>query len=121
MTQPFVSKRYFGTITPTGRCVVTVNKKPLNPRLDLRHYAHEFSWGKSGPGTQQLALALLADMSDDRTALDYCDLFADRVVVRFTLNGPWTKNQGFFLYILMNLRTIPLYLRQKWKTELTDV
>ena len=41
---------------------VTVDGKPLNPRLDLwNHSPTGFEWGYGGSGPAQLALALLAD------------------------------------------------------------
>jgi hypothetical protein len=41
---------------------VTVNDRPLNPRLDLwNHSPTGFEWGYGGSGPAQLALALLAD------------------------------------------------------------
>jgi Family of unknown function (DUF6166) len=41
---------------------VTVDGRPLNPRLDLwNHSPNGFEWGYGGSGPAQLALALLAD------------------------------------------------------------
>lgn len=45
---------------------VTVNGRPLNPRLDLwNHSPSGFEWGYCGSGPAQLALALLADCLDN--------------------------------------------------------
>lgn len=42
--------------------LVTVDGRPLNPRLDLRNHSPTgFEWGYGGSGPAQLALALLAD------------------------------------------------------------
>jgi hypothetical protein len=42
--------------------IVTVNNRPLNPRLDLwNHISTGFEWGYAGSGPAQLALAILAD------------------------------------------------------------
>lgn len=42
----------------------------LDPRLDLvNHSPTGFAWGYGGSGPSQLALALLADVYDDQTAL----------------------------------------------------
>jgi hypothetical protein len=42
--------------------LVTVNERPLTPRLDLwNHSPTGFEWGYGGSGPAQLALALLAD------------------------------------------------------------
>lgn len=58
-------KTYRGTRTKTPGSVetsVTVDGKPLNPRLDLwNHSPTGFEWGYCGSGPAQLALALLAD------------------------------------------------------------
>ena len=46
--------------------IVTVDGRPLNPRLDLwNHSPTGFEWGYGGSGPAQLALALLADHLDD--------------------------------------------------------
>ncbi|MSP83682.1 MAG: hypothetical protein EXQ94_12375 [Alphaproteobacteria bacterium] len=58
MTGP--TKLYQGRRTPDG-CEVTVDGRPLNPRLDLHQYAAGFEWGYDGTGPRQLALALLAE------------------------------------------------------------
>jgi hypothetical protein len=51
--------------------LVTVNGRPLNPRLDLwNHSPSGFEWGYGGSGPAQLALALLADhLGNDDEAL----------------------------------------------------
>ena len=42
--------------------IVTVDGRPLNPRLDLwNHSPTGFEWGYGGSGPAQLALAILAD------------------------------------------------------------
>lgn len=44
-----------------GETSVTVDGKPLPPRLDLRNHSPTgFEWGYSGSGPAQLALAILA-------------------------------------------------------------
>lgn len=50
---------------------VTVNGRPLDPRLDLwSHSPTGFEWGYGGSGPAQLALAILADyLADDEEAL----------------------------------------------------
>ena len=61
---------------------VTVNGRPLNPRLDLyNHSPTGFEWGYCGSGPAQLALAILADhLSDDRQALDMYQRFKWAVI-----------------------------------------
>ena len=68
-----------------GETIVTVNGKPLNPRLDLRNHSPDgFEWGYGGSGPAQLALALLADhMSDDDKALRLYPSFKAAVIASF--------------------------------------
>ncbi len=62
---------------------VTVNGRPLNPRLDLwNHSPSGFEWGYCGSGPAQLALALLADhLADKQQALNLYQRFKWTVVV----------------------------------------
>src|SRR5712691_9372505 len=66
---------------------VTVNGRPLDPRLDLHsHSPAEFEWGYGGSGPAQLALAILADhLADDRKALDLYQRFKWAVIAEL----PW--------------------------------
>jgi hypothetical protein len=73
---------------------VTVNGRPLNPRLDLyNHSPTGFEWGYCGSGPAQLALAILADhLADDRQALNLYQRFKWAVITelpkkRWTLNS----------------------------------
>jgi hypothetical protein len=86
-------KRYEGL--RTGHAVdVTVNGRPLNPRLDLyNHSPTGFEWGYCGSGPAQLALAILADhLADDQQALNVYQRFKWAVITelprkRWTLNS----------------------------------
>jgi hypothetical protein len=67
---------YTGRWGPQG-CVVWVidgngERKPLNPRLELRNHSPPgFEWGYGGSGPAQLAIAILAEhLGDDRAALN---------------------------------------------------
>lgn len=62
--------------------LVTVDGRPLNPRLDLwNHNPTGFEWGYSGSGPAQLALALLADLlNDDAEAVNLHQEFKEAVV-----------------------------------------
>ena len=71
--------------------IVTVDGRPLNPRLDLyNHSPSGFEWGYCGSGPAQLALAILADhFGDGRQALDWYQRFKWAVVAGFSYRG-WT-------------------------------
>ena len=70
---------------------VTVNGRPLNPRLDLwNHSPTGFEWGYGGSGPAQLALALLAEhLGDDDEAVELHQEFKREVVAKFDRRG-WT-------------------------------
>ena len=62
-------KTYIGIRQEDGALSVTVNAKPLNPRLDLcNHSPTGFECGYSGSGPAQLALALPLPSGQDRLA-----------------------------------------------------
>jgi hypothetical protein len=69
--------------------VVTVDGRPLDPRVDLRLLsATGFEWTYEGAGPAQLALALLADhLGDDRRALGLYEKFMRAVVA--DLDNSW--------------------------------
>ncbi len=70
---------------------VTVNSRPLNPRLDLwNHSPTGFEWGYGGSGPAQLALGLLADhLDDDDEAVALHQMFKQTVVARLP-HRHWT-------------------------------
>lgn len=72
--------------------VVTVNGRPLNPRLDLwNHSPTGFEWGYCGSGPAQLALAIVADhLADDRQALDVYQRFKWAVIAELPRSRSWT-------------------------------
>jgi hypothetical protein len=74
---------------------VTVNGRPLNPRLDLyNHSPTGFEWGYGGSGPAQLALALLADHLRNTTkALELYQPFKWLVVANFPECGWELTNQ----------------------------
>ncbi|BBK33265.1 hypothetical protein EDC65_4110 [Stella humosa] len=83
-----MAKVYEGSRSLAG-AVVTVDGRPLDPRLDLRRLSPAgFEWTYEGAGPQQLALALLADhLGDDARALAlHEDFMADVVAV---LDNAW--------------------------------
>lgn len=71
--------------------IVTVNGRPLNPRLDLwNHSPTGFEWGYGGSGPAQLALAILADhLRDDDRASRLHQEFKWTVVAKLPHDG-WT-------------------------------
>lgn len=74
-----------------GGCVVTVDGRPLPPRLDLRNHSPTgFEWGYGGSGPAQLALAILCDhLGDDDLAEGLYHAFKRHVVAGLP-QGPWT-------------------------------
>ena len=72
---------YEGRRTWRG-ATVTVNGRPLDPRLDLsNHSPDHFEWGYGGSGPAQLALAILADhLADDEEALLFYQRFKWAVI-----------------------------------------
>lgn len=75
--------RYQGCHNNSGP-TVTVNGRPLDPRLDLRNHSPTgFEWGYGGSGPAQLALALLAHhFGEDEMALEVYQRFKFAVVAR---------------------------------------
>lgn len=62
----------------------------LNPRYDLYNHSPDgFEWGYGGSGPAQLALALLADRTDDETTLRLYQQFKRDVIVRME-KRKWT-------------------------------
>ena len=69
--------------------VVTVDGKPLDPRLDIKRFSPAgFEWTYEGDGPRQLALALLADhLGDGQHALALSERFMRDVVAN--LDNAW--------------------------------
>jgi hypothetical protein len=89
--------------------IVTVDGRPLNPRLDLyNHSPTGFEWGYCGSGPAQLALAILADhFGDDREALDFYQRFKWAVVVELPRRR-WTLISRDIDAVLHNLQEAEL-------------
>ena len=63
-------KTYTGEWQEMGGCEVLVNGLPLNPRNDLYDHSPDgMRWSYGGSGCAQLALAILADLYDDKLAM----------------------------------------------------
>ena len=86
---------------------VTVDDRPLNPRLDLwNHSPTGFEWGYGGSGPSQLALALLADcLNDDQRALALYQDFKWKVTAGLPREG-WTLTDDAINQALQTLPTI---------------
>jgi Family of unknown function (DUF6166) len=91
-------KTYIGTPhreSVSGQSLVTVcdgqKSEPLPLRLDLfNHSPTGFSWGYTGSGPAQLALALLADaLGDDDLAVQLHQAFKFRVVACWPEGERW--------------------------------
>ena len=84
-----MKKVYAGTRDRDGAVRVTVNGKPLNPRLDRRNHSPTgFDWGYGGSGPAQLALALLADhLNNDERAVALHQCFKRSVVAGLSPKG----------------------------------
>jgi hypothetical protein len=48
--------------------------------LTIRHHADSFEWGYRGSGPTQLALALMLDLFDEKTALDWYLFFRNDII-----------------------------------------
>lgn len=103
---PNPESRYFkGKRTPEGCVVKLVNRydesatgideweHDLPPRLDLwNHSPSGFEWGYGGSGPAQLALAILAQVLDDNTAMRLHQRFKQDYVAKIAREGDeeWT-------------------------------
>jgi hypothetical protein len=92
-------KTYRGLRTQSGYSVTveTVDRvgqhrdRPLALRHDLLRDAPAFEWGHGGPGSAQLALAILADcLGDDETANSCHQSFKWRVISGLDPSSGWT-------------------------------
>lgn len=86
-------KEYRGDRTIDG-IEVTVNGRPLDPRLDLKNICDDgFEWSFVGAASQQLALAILADhLDDDAAALGLYPDFTREIVANFANEWEMTSD-----------------------------
>ena len=96
-------RRYEG-VREGHAVTVTVDGRHLNPRLDLwNHSPTGFEWGYAGSGPAQLALAILADHSNDNErALNFYQRFKWRVIANLPDNS-WTLRSDEIEQILQTL------------------
>lgn len=79
---------YVGLRTPIECRVYRPDGSELPWRLDLCNHSHSgFNWGFGGSGPAQLALALLADLLGDETALKHYQSFKWKVIARLPSVG----------------------------------
>jgi len=83
---------------------VTVDGRPLDPRLDIHTFTSRgFEWGYEGDGPSQLALAILAvHFADDEQAKAECAAFMSRVVAYFS--NEWEMTSADIDVALTNVR-----------------
>jgi len=101
---------YRGARTLRG-CIVTVDDKPLDARLDLyNHSPTGFEWGYGGSGPAQLALAILAHHYWNKDTLPLGDEMAISLHQRFKwLTAAKFPRRGFEIvtnYINLVIRKI---------------
>ncbi len=99
-------KTYRGTCTPGDmNWEVSVDGRPLNPRLDLfNHSPTGFAWGYGGSGPAQLALAILADCVGDEEALKYYQDFKFAIIARLPKDDPWEATEEQVRDVLQKVR-----------------
>ena len=85
--------------------IVTVDGRPLNPRLDLwNHSPTGFEWGYGGSGPAQLALAILADhLGNDEQAFNFHHRFKWTVTAELPRRS-WTLTSQEIDQVLQTLR-----------------
>ncbi len=83
---------------------VTVDGEALDPRFDLMVFSQNgFEWSFEGREPSQLALAILADATDDETALRLADAFMRTIVANF--DNEWELSEAQVKAALAALKT----------------
>jgi hypothetical protein len=102
--------RTYRGIREGNAATVSVDGRPLNPRLDLwNHSPSGFEWGYSGSGPAQLALALLADhLGNDDRALKLHQDFKRAVVANLSFKG-WAFTSDQIQLLVAALESSPLH------------
>lgn len=86
-------RSYHGDRTFDGLSV-TVGGQPLDPRFDLKTFSKNgFEWSFEGDEPRQLALAIIADATDDGTALRLHEPFMRAVVANFDNEWEMTEDE----------------------------
>jgi len=100
-----MNERLFKGLRTKNGALVTYRDTPLDLRLDLKeHSPMGFEWGYNGSGPKQLALAILAEVNDDKFALfayeNFCTKFIESITkdewsLDYDEIRKWTTNFGF--------------------------
>jgi hypothetical protein len=90
--------------------IVSVDGRPLNPRLDLwNHSPTGFEWGYGGSGPAQLALAILAHhLGDDELAFNFHHRFKWMVIAELPKRSWLLTSQEIDLVLLKLQEAEPL-------------
>ena len=84
-------KTYTGTRAFDG-LDVRVDGQPLDPRFGLKTFSKNgFEWSFEGAEPEQLALAILADATDEDTALRFSGPFMAEIVANFDNDWEMTE------------------------------
>lgn len=113
-------KLYVGTVEEgVGKQVYVLDtgKHPL--RLDgmmsmlpirhdlAKHSLDGFSWGHTGSGPAQLAIALLADATDDdKLARETCHFFHDNFIAHLPMQEPWAVSDVIVKMMARGIRRV---------------
>lgn len=86
-------KTYHGDRTFDGLSV-SVDGRPLDPRFELKTFSKNgFEWSFEGDEPRQLALAIIADATDDETALRLHEAFMGAIVANFDNEWEITEDE----------------------------
>ncbi len=104
-------KIYRGVRMPDG-CAVTVDGAALDLRFDLKAQSDSrIEWGYDGTGPRQLALAILADHSeDDMLALNFHQAFTESVIAEFK-GDEWVMSSDDVQNTLDQIEVVPMDLQ----------
>lgn len=86
--------KFVGRAHGDGEWSVFIQKddgqRPLPLRLDVRNHSPTgFAWGYGGSGPSQLALALLLQVTDVRTAIEHYQAFKFAKIARMPIDKGW--------------------------------
>lgn len=74
-----------------GSKFVTYGEVELDTRYDLYNKSDSFNWGDSGPGSKQLAFAMLCQLGNEELAREYSQKFTEDVVKNLS-SRDWVLN-----------------------------